>query len=206
MLRYDPTRKDHTKFLNQNFEEKKEVDPIQYNVEEIEVSKETFYKVSDDLAKSLKGNESFSLLNMFGGDAGVENDGGVEKYKEILLTDDKEKQKNLKRTGKGKNPFKYDSSDSENDDLPTAKTSFKTSDKSMLNKKVGKSSKMDLFHESFFFLIDDSRFADGAEMYKPSNDDLGNFHDIHHELKRIVQRKIMKNQTSNQFRKRKLNK
>lgn len=79
MLRFDPSKPDHLKFQvestkNDTEPKKKKKDKQSKSVKEDqpeenlinEVQQKTFYKVSSNLKDSLKENNSFSLLNMFG--------------------------------------------------------------------------------------------------------------------------------------------
>lgn len=69
MLRFDPSKPDHSKF---EMKEKKhackweEMNNKETTIPPVEVSKEKFFKVDRNLKESLKENKSFSLLSMFG--------------------------------------------------------------------------------------------------------------------------------------------
>lgn len=195
MTRFDPTKQDHTKFLankqtNKVVEE--EVDGIPEIVEDFDeniVSKETFYKVSDDLGKTLKADGGFSLLNMFG----TSNDNQMEQdeYKEKELS----KKKTL---GFDKNPFKYDSSDSEDESGFTKKV--KQTVKPDVKKTTGgRMTEMGIFRENLFILIGDKRLTEGAVFFSSSRKSEENgkeFNEVRNELKQIVKRKIRKTQLS----------
>ncbi|XP_044739838.1 probable RNA-binding protein CG14230 [Chrysoperla carnea] len=110
-----------------------------------EVQQKTFYKVSSNLKDSLKENNSFSLLNMFGDSP--ETHGNNEVEEETTSKDIKKK----KHIGPVSNPFKYDSSDSEDE------TEVKKNSKPLtLNDTHGKKEKK-INTEKFFFTADDSR-------------------------------------------------
>lgn len=195
MTRFDPTKQDHTKFLankqtNKVVEE--ETDEIPEVVEEFDeniVSKETFYKVSDDLGKTLKTDAGFSLLNMFG----TSNDNQMEQdeYKEKELS----KKKTL---GFDKNPFKYDSSDSEDESGFTKKVKPNQTVKSAVKKTTGgRMTEMGIFREHLFIVIGDKRLTEGAAFFsssKKSEENGKDFNEVRNELKQIVKRKIRKTQ------------
>lgn len=196
MTRFDPTKQDHSKFLanktNKVVEE--EIDETPEIVEEFDeniVSKETFYKVSDDLGKTLKTDGGFSLLNMFG--TSNENQIEQDEYKEKELS----KKKTL---GFDKNPFKYDSSDSEDESGFTKKvkpTQMVKPDVKRAN--GGRMTEMGIFRENLFILIGDKRLTEGAVFFTSSRKPEENgreFNEVRHELKQIVKRKIRKTQLS----------
>lgn len=120
MLRYDPTKKDHTKYLAQAQPKRKAVVNVESNpkrskqsvpAEEVEVSKEQFYKVSSSLAASLQRHEpgEFSLLSMFGSVVPEKQaKGNKAEYRETLLAT-----KAQKAIEDMTNPFNYESSDGE---------------------------------------------------------------------------------------------
>lgn len=131
MLRFDPTRAEHSKFVEPKSKKRKakasaepdtkraKIDD-EYEAEEVPlenneppVSMEHFYEVRGDLKKSL-GSGGFSLLSMFNRPAdGVESTPAVEKpYEEKLIA------KNGIKFLADFDPFKYDSSgdEADNDD------------------------------------------------------------------------------------------
>lgn len=171
MLRYDPTRKDHTKYLAQAQTKRKAVVDVESNpkrskvqsepAEEVEVSKEQFYKVSSRLAASLQRQEAgeFSLLSMFGSVV-PETPAKTNKaeYRETLLAT-----KAQKAIEDMTNPFNCESSDGEEQEqqkVPQqAAVAAKTSRSQHSNnaKASGKKGTA-VWHESFFiFGADDER-------------------------------------------------
>lgn len=69
MLRFDPSKPEHSKFemTKQKHSSKREEINNKETIEPpVEVSKEKFYKVTSNLKESLKANQDFSLLSMFG--------------------------------------------------------------------------------------------------------------------------------------------
>lgn len=129
MLRFDPTRADHTKFVEpkvkkrkakannepnskrakteENFQHEVEAEPVS---NEPPVSMDHFYEVRGDLKKSL-GSGGFSLLSMFNRPAdNIEQTITTEKpYEEKLIA------KNGVKFLADLDPFKYDSSGDEAD-------------------------------------------------------------------------------------------
>lgn len=163
MLRFDPTRADHTKFVEPKVKKRKakvvnELDTKRQKIDseyeqnmeiesnEVPVSMEHFYEVRGDLKKSL-GSGGFSLLTMFNRPADNSN---------TTLTADKPyEEKLLSKTGvkilADFDPFKCDSSGDEADD-----------GKQKINIQMDESdkNKANLKHESFFtFITTDERFS-----------------------------------------------
>lgn len=176
MLRYDPTKQEDQKFIR-NIEKIAEIINEEKNessiamdvnedqqVEEIEVSKEQFYTVNENLTKSLKQKtDGFSLLSLFGHSNDTENNvnnrNSIEKNTKPLLIS--------KLNNHLDNPFKFDSSDSETEDIDLTMTENK-SDKMETNSdeknktsfvvsKGGKTTKTGVWNENFFIFERDSR-------------------------------------------------
>lgn len=152
MLRFDPTRAEHTKFVepkgkkranNKNNDEPsskraKIPDEDDEKVDEVPVDMDQFYKVRDDFQKSL-GSTGFSLLNMFNRSSGVEENkqlASAVPYKEQVIPTKAKFLSDL-------DPFKYDSSGDEADDNKKKITS---------NVVVGNSKESEIQHETFFIL------------------------------------------------------
>lgn len=166
MLRYDPTKKDHTKYLAQAQTKRKAVvDVVESNpkrskvqsdqAEEVEVSKEQFYKVSSKLAASLQRHEAgeFSLLSMFGSVV-PETPAKPNKaeYRETLLAT-----KAQKAIEDMTNPFGYESSDGEEQEQQKVPQQAKVARHPNNAKASGKKGTA-VWHESFFiFGADDER-------------------------------------------------
>lgn len=208
MLRFDPTRAEHSKFVepkskkrkakanntepqskrskvDEDYEAEMEAEPIENN--EPPVSMDHFYEVRGDLKKSL-GSGGFSLLSMFNRPAdGAESTPMVEKpYEEKLIA------KNGVKFLADFDPFKYDSSGDEADkeDKKGNIESTTQSDTKKSNLKL----------ESFFiFVASDQRLPEGFAFFNPSKgeDDVevntNEYDDSQRqELKNIVKRKIKK--------------
>lgn len=156
MLRFDPTRAEHTRFVEpkvkkrkakvNNEPESKRMKTEEEHQEYVElenneppVSMEHFYEVRGDLKKSM-GSGGFSLLSMFNRPA--ENDNSIsavdKPYEEKLIA------KNGVKFLADFDPFKYDSSGDEADD-DKKKTS--TGSKQENDRK-----KLSLKYEPFFIL------------------------------------------------------
>lgn len=172
MLRYDPTKQDHSKYLApakrkpdpaNNADDKSKRSKNDEDYEEpaapMEVSKEQFYKVNKDLSSSLwqggaQSGGSFSLLSMFG--TATETPQSCKPaYRETLIGSTGTQRAIEDMT----NPFKYDSSD-DDQEVPaksTKKTGAKPSEP-LANGKVIPKSGTKVWHETFFILgRDDER-------------------------------------------------
>lgn len=156
MLRFDPTRAEHTKFVEPKGKKRpkiKDIDEpeskrsktapdLEQEFDEVPVSMEHFYEVRGDLKKSM-GSSGFSLLSMFNrpsdNEPNLESKTSNDKpYEEKLIA------KNSVKFLADFDPFKYDSSGDEADDDKRRKTSQTTLGE--------KSNENGLQHESFFIL------------------------------------------------------
>lgn len=163
MLRFDPTRAEHTKFVEakkrkapklkddknaaKRFRDDNEHDGLENNMPD--VSSEQYFKVSNRLTSSIGQSTGFSLLQMFG--RGNSNDATNEKtlnqsrYEEIPIA------QNVAKGLADLNPFSYDSSGDEDDVKRTSKTKTAV---------VGGAEAGKIWHETFFMLnLDDVRFT-----------------------------------------------
>ncbi|CAH0552142.1 unnamed protein product [Brassicogethes aeneus] len=202
MLRFDPTQPEHSKY-----EMQKEVAPpkskkkrrdfeeafADKKVEESkqpEVSKEVFYKVTENLKETLHGEKpGFSLLGMFGKNEDVEENG--EETAEKIIRG------NNNNLGGDKNPFKYDSSDDEDqtEDIPNASNQEQ--------KDVPDTRNVRFWSESFFFKDDDYRLQEGFDFIEKMRlEEKGEFTKLRRDLKEIVRSKVRNNQRKDKpFRK-----
>lgn len=162
MLRFDPTRAEHTKFVepkvkkrktkavsepetkrqkldSDNHEEDQPIEPIN---DEPPVSMEHFYEVRGDLKKSL-GSGGFSLLSMFNRPADDDDNADTP----VAVAEKPYEEKSINKNGvkflADFDPFKYDSSGDEADDNKSKKTSQKIETDTK---------KSDIKYESFFQL------------------------------------------------------
>lgn len=163
MLRFDPTRADHTKFVEPKVkkrktkainepetkrqkidqdhrEEEQSMEPVN---EEPPVSMEHFYEVRGDLKKSL-GTGGFSLLSMFNRPADDDDDNADTA---VATADKPYEEKSINKNGvkflADFDPFKYDSSGDEAD---------YDKSKNIAQKVETDSKKSDIKYESFFQL------------------------------------------------------
>ncbi|CAH2042461.1 unnamed protein product, partial [Iphiclides podalirius] len=166
MLRYDPMHPDHAKFLAPSTthhdipkKEKKKKTNIQEGpvgvepvVEKVEVSKEQFYKVSETLKEAMIQPTSFSLRNLFSKEEN--NDKGIDQQNTdyVSLPKGNVKKSNNPLDNAGKNPFVYDSSDSEYEDS-----------KKEINKIEPQESQeiKAVWRENLFFTKNDNRLKEG---------------------------------------------
>lgn len=164
MLRFDPTRAEHTKFVepkvkkrkikavsepetkrqkidSDTHEEDQSMEPI---VDEPPVSMEHFYEVRGDLKKSM-GSGGFSLLSMFNRPA--DDDDHNAETAVATPTEKPYEEKSINKNGvkflADFDPFKYDSSGDEADDNKS---------KTIVQKMDTNSKKSDIKYESFFQL------------------------------------------------------
>lgn len=209
MLRYDPTKPDHAKFEKKTEPKIKKEDfdmspskvpKVGYGkreekVENVIVSKEKFYKVTESLKKTLQKRDErneFSLRKMFGtSDAGSADEDG-EAFCATALNKHKLKEW-------PKNPFKYDSSDSEEENETHNRN---RTDNPQQNIKAN------VIHsgESLFFKHNDPRLHEGLEFFSTSQvkDESYDFAKHRRELKQIVRSKVKNNLRNHHPRKKKL--
>lgn len=168
MLRYDPTKQDHTKYLaqgkrraddggNEGKAKKSKQNAAAAAAEEaparseFEVSKEKFYKVNTNLNSLTGGGAGFSLLSMFG-TAEPTTIGKNAAYRETLLTANNAQRQIDDMT----NPFKYDESEDEQV-VPNPAQKLKTeadatAKKAAVGKVMPKKGTTAVWHETFFIL------------------------------------------------------
>lgn len=164
MLRFDPTRAEHTKFVEPKVKKRKtkvHVEPEtkrqkteSENHEEEQpmandeppVSMEHFYEVRGDLKKSL-GSGGFSLLSMFSRPPDDDDVDAAAADKTVAALEKPYEEKSISKNGvkflADFDPFKCDSSGDEADDNKS---------KNSLQKAVTDAKKTDIKYESFFQL------------------------------------------------------
>lgn len=199
MIRYDPTEDKHKEYelstaqieaSTKNKKAKKKVEPIIENNENesVTVSKDVYYEVSDTLTKSLKNEGGFSLLKMYKKD--------IDDNEKIETTEiNTEVKENLPAKPKtflnfdSTNPFKYDSSDDENDVEPGIQHI-----EPLDHKKNDQTSHLfEKYSDNLFFSPNDSRFKDGLNFFNKEIVSNNEFKSLRRELKQIVRTKIRKN-------------
>lgn len=165
MLRYDPTNEDHIKYINNLKRKSDDPDSVTDAIKKLKfdvkqpsndeniVSKETFYKLSDNLSSSLKNpSKGFSLLSMFDCENELTND-NTDKYKPDFNIMDKNYSKiDL-------NPFLYNNNN--NEILIDANDFGNKNEKShqQMKKNHSKSviTNQKIQHERFFIVDNDER-------------------------------------------------
>lgn len=178
MVRFDPSKPDHGKYTKKG--EALQEGQTGGNAaprEEFQVSDDRYVKVNTDLKQALQHSGEFSLLQMFGKPTAV-----VEEVEPAA------DQEGAPFSGKR---FHYDSSDDERADKAgpedaEAKQAAKPGD---VKKRKAK-----IFHQKFFFYLDDERLKDGlrfftAKVDRKSSEDLA---EARKNLKQIVKQKIKK--------------
>ncbi|XP_014365898.2 probable RNA-binding protein CG14230 [Papilio machaon] len=206
MLRYDPMHPEHAKFLAPAFaaqeipkkakkaKKSKEtpVEPLPPTiVENVEVSKEQFYSVSDTLKEALVQPTTFSLRDLFGKKDNDDKEVVEESADYIPLPKEKEKKsKNPLDIGE-RNPFVYDSSDSEDEgkekevQVPEEKQEVKA-----------------VWRENLFFSKDDCRLREGLLFFSKFEESEGKKE--RRGLKTVMKKRIYNKERKNQMFKKKI--
>lgn len=159
MLRYDPSKKDHWKYLDLVKEDEAIDEPEaggSKKTEDFEVSDEKFYKVSENLAQALQNkseSKPFSIFEMLG--VNLEDEAEEPKPEEVTKVLPK-----LPAFSLGQAQFRYDSSDTDEE----AEVRKETKKKKIVQMKAkgGKYSKSGVWRHNFFI-------ADGDERLKGDN-------------------------------------
>ncbi|KAI5643002.1 RNA recognition motif domain-containing protein [Phthorimaea operculella] len=207
MPRFDPNQPDHAKFLAP-VEEKEELTKKSKKkkkdkTEEIskpepvpqapvpEVSKEQFYKVSETLKEAIAQPTTFSLRSLFGN---VEEDNRADDKEQDTGFISLEKPKDLKKKVKNplepteKNPFVYDSSDSEDE----GKEEEVKQDPAPVVAEVKA-----VWKENLFFTKSDHRLQEGLEFFNKTSDN--EVHKERRELKSLMKKRIYNKERKNQM-------
>ncbi|XP_068620081.1 probable RNA-binding protein CG14230 isoform X1 [Battus philenor] len=200
MLRYDPMHPDHAKFLapitnepvitkkgkkksaKENTQDCNEPEIV---VEKVEASKEQFYKISETLKEAIVQPNSFSLRNLF--DEKDNHEKAEEVNPEYVLMD-KKKEKKLKNPfdTSEKNPFVYDSSDTEDEEQK----------KTIVAPQATSETKA-VWREKLFFSKDDMRLKEGLHYFSKSVEN-----DVQKErrvLKSVMRKRIYNKDRKNQM-------
>jgi len=204
MLRFDPSQPEHSqlemtitgtdvkkrknKKLKNEGEEEKQQEP--------DVSKEVFYKLTDNLKETFEEKQQFSLLSMFG---------KKEDKEETSLPDGKEKEIKRNALAKSPNPFKYDSSEDEGDaeDIPH-KNEMGNISQSKPSEPTTRSTPAVFWTEPFFFKPDDYRLQEGFDFIEKIKAENREFQKVRRDLKGIVKAKLRNNERKNKMFKKKL--
>ncbi|XP_072942908.1 probable RNA-binding protein CG14230 [Epargyreus clarus] len=206
MLRFDPTQPEHAKFLapvatkqeqpkkskKKKSKENAEEQPVQEEpkeIEKVEVSKEQFYKVSDTLKEAMAQPGSFSLRSLFGKEDVAEDDEETLQQiieHEIPQSTKQKKVRNPLDPGE-KNPFVYDSSDSENEE--ETKVEKEVAPQITETKPV--------WREKLFFSESDDRLKEGLLFFTQNNQ--GKAHKDRRELKSVMKKRVYNKERKSQM-------
>ncbi|CAK1584429.1 unnamed protein product [Parnassius mnemosyne] len=191
MLRFDPMHPNHAKFLapatspdqakkskkKKSKENQEEIQP-EGVIEKVEVSKEQFYKVSDTLKEAMIEPSSFSLRNLFAKEKSEERNSDY-----VSLPNEKvRKSKNPLDTSE-KNPFVYDSSDSECDENKTEN-----------NVPQEKPEVKAVWRENLFFSSNDYRLKEGLLFFNKCEEGQKERRGLKSIMKKRIYNKERKNQ------------
>ncbi|XP_072389078.1 probable RNA-binding protein CG14230 [Diabrotica undecimpunctata] len=172
MLRFDPSQPEHSKYeipksiMDKKEKKRKRKDSETEMIEEKkveekeapEVSKEVFFKISDDLKETFEEKKEFSLLSMFGRHEDKDEEIDDIPQEQPVSVNNKFQQE--------KNPFKYDSSDDEDqtEDIPSQKAVTETETKQFDNIRAQAGlRRTTTWTDSFFFKVDDYRLQEGLD-------------------------------------------
>uniref|UniRef100_A0A2A4JLV8 RRM domain-containing protein n=1 Tax=Heliothis virescens TaxID=7102 RepID=A0A2A4JLV8_HELVI len=212
MLRFDPLQPDHAKFLapiepkpEPTKKSKKKAKEKQEEIQEqqpepegpkVEVSKEQFYKVSDALKEAIAQPSSFSLRSLFG--SKENEDDGVQEQETDYIPLEAPKAKKVKNPldPKEKNPFVYDSSDSETEETETKEVKpEQLPPPAIVEPKA-------VWKENLFFSTFDIRLKEGLSFFSkaPENE----VQKERRELKSLMKKRIYNNDRKNQMFKKKI--
>ncbi|XP_066249162.1 probable RNA-binding protein CG14230 [Euwallacea similis] len=163
------------------------------------VSKEVFYKVPERLKETFTKTQSqFSVLGAFGKSEQMNEE-------EFVLADSKDIKANPNLMGK--NPFKYDSSDDEDeiDDIPHKEDLSKAPECKSDQKFPNNSFQSVFWTEPFFFKHDDFRLQEGQDFIeKVGSDHSKEFSKLRRDVKGIVRAKVKNTERKNKMFKKKL--
>ncbi|CAH1109780.1 unnamed protein product [Psylliodes chrysocephalus] len=215
MLRFDPSQPEHTKYeIPKVASERKEKRKRKNSDTEImtekrqeekiapEVSKEVFFSVSDNLKQTFEEKKEFSLLSMFG-----QYNDEEERPEEMEIVEGSTKISS-KGFHKEKNPFKYDSSDDE-DETEDITHQKQVSESIQKNAEIS-TRKCDFrkptsWTDPFFFKLDDYRLQEGFDFVEKMRlDEKTEFTKLRRDLKEIVKAKVRNNLRKNKPFKKKL--
>lgn len=153
MLRFDPTKEEHKKYLDlvRGDEDVDEMEVDENDKQNFQVSEEKFYEVSQNLANSLQpSSKPFSIFAMLG----VSHDDPEEEKKE---EDEPKLLTKLPMFHVNQMRFQYDSSDTDEEDEKRKQSAIKKEPKDNQKSKGGKYSKSGVFRFNLFFAEDDPR-------------------------------------------------
>lgn len=213
MLRFDPTKKSHQKYLDvvkgdEDIDEEESDEGDNHVQQSEKVGKDRFYEVSDNLTKALQTKSEsapFSIFGMLGIERKSDDENIEDPHEEVEIK--LPPKVNAFHLAK----FKYESSDTD-EEVEAAKTAKKKKVKPQKVTKFGKYSKNGVFHYNFFFRDDDPRLKEGIKfLIKHETETPEALQEKRQKLKTVVKnsiRKAKKDQNAKQgySKKRKVNK
>ncbi|XP_063830598.1 probable RNA-binding protein CG14230 isoform X2 [Ostrinia nubilalis] len=208
MLRFDPSQPEHAKFLApveetkepakkskkklKDKQEEQKTETVETEVDKIEVSKEQFYKVTETLKEALVQPTTFSLRSLFG--QNEETEKAPDQNTDYIAIEKPKvpKVKNpLDPSGK-KNPFVYDSSDSEDEEVSKDKKQ-----ETLQETKIETAEPKAVWRENLFFSTSDSRLQDGLAFFNKT--ETNEPHKERRELKSVMKKRIYNKERKNQM-------
>ncbi|XP_061720360.1 nucleolar protein 8 [Cydia pomonella] len=214
MIRFDPMNPEHAKFVvpmqevkqeskktKKKVKEMSEPAPLQPEVPKVEVSKEQFYKSEITKEAFEKPAEGFSLRSLFNRDDDAGEDDTVSQSKtdqDSYTPAQPQKQKKVKNPldpGE-KNPFVYDSSESEAEDEGPEDNNNTGKDVPQLPEVKA------VWKENLFFSKDDIRLKDGLAFF--NNIGSQDAPKERRELKSVMKKRIHNTSRKNQMFKKKI--
>ncbi|XP_060525782.1 nucleolar protein 8 [Cylas formicarius] len=163
------------------------------NIPKPEVAKEVFYKVTDNLKGVFDNKQNFNFLSTL----------EESETANIDATDERRRNK-IQNNSKTENPFKYDSSDDDMEDIPHKSELIGTNKQIQLPPQVESTQRSVFWTEPFFFKSDDHRLQDGIDFIEKIKGEQKVFSKIRQELKSIVRTKIRNNEKKSKMFKKKL--
>lgn len=192
MLRFDPTKKEHKKYLDvvrgdEEIDDDDEDDKKDKKSDEnFQVSSEKFYEVSDNLTTALQSSSKpFSIFEMLG--VSHNDPDEVEEEKKPTKEEEEVEPKLLKKLPMfqlNQMKFQYDSSDTDEDEERRKQTNQKKKvPKDNQSSKGGKYSKSGVFRFNLFYTDDDPRLKGEDYHFLPIKYAIFNFQFFSHSQK-----------------------
>lgn len=200
MLRFDPSKKSHQKYLDVvKGDEQIEDDDEQMEVDENEtktVEKDTedrYYEVSDNLANAFKSKEDAQPFSIFGMLGVKHEDLKDDKPEEVTETKEIKLVPKMHAFQMNQVKFKYDSSDTD-EDAEIAKSKKKVKKESQKKQwKDGKYTKSGVWRFNFFVCDGDKRLQDAfAFLKKAEYVDPKTLQEKRQKLKKVIKNQVRK--------------
>lgn len=202
MLRFDPSKKSHQKYLDvvkgdeqiEDDDEQMEVDETDTKAAE-KVTDERYYEVSDNLANAFKSKENSQPFSIFGmlGVKHEDLDDNDEKPEEVIETKEIKLAPKLHAFQMNQVRFRYDSSDTDED--AEVKNSKKKAKKESQKKqsKDGRYTKSGVWRFNFFVCDGDKRLQDAFAFLKKSEYvDPKTLQEERQKLKKVIKNQVRK--------------